>query len=127
LPARSKDQGKRSPSLHESIAATEAVGGPARVATAEEVGEYVTLLFPAEEDPKRIALRRARLADPSTPTRSPDERPIDLLPPREESRPPRKVSKPPAPAGPSALERWMAWLKPRLRVEAVGPVVRALA
>jgi len=126
LTALSKDPTKRFPSLHEFIAAIEAVGGPARVATPDEVGEYVTEVFPAEEDPKRIALRRARLADPSTPTRSPDERPIDLLPPREESRPPRKVSKPPVPAGPSALERWMAWLKPRLRVEVVGPVVLAL-
>ena len=41
------------------------------------------------EDPKRMALRRARLANPSTPTRSPDATAIDLLPPREESRPPR--------------------------------------
>ena len=127
LTALSKDPSRRFPSLHEFIAAIEAVGGPARVATPEEVGAYVGVLFPAEEDPKRIALRRARLADPSTPTRSPDATAIDLLPPREESRPPRKVEQPPVPSGPSAWQRWAAWSRQKLlRVEVLGPVVLAL-
>ena len=35
------------------------------VATPEQVAAYVEQLFPPERDPKRQALRRARLADPS--------------------------------------------------------------
>src|SRR6516165_5338842 len=127
LTALSKDPARRFPSLHEFIAAIEAVGGPARVATSGEVGEYVGEVFPAEEDPKRIALRRARLADPSTPTHSPNASAVDLLPPREESRPPRKVEPPAPPRGPSALQRWMAWAHQKLfRVEVLGPVALAL-
>ena len=127
LTALSKDPARRFPSLHEFIAAIEAVGGPARVATSGEVGEYVGEVFPAEEDPKRIALRRARLADPSTPTHSPNATAVDLLPPREESRPPRKVEPPAPPRGPSALQRWMAWARQKLfRVEVLGPVALAL-
>ena len=127
LTALSKDPARRFPSLHEFIAAIEAVGGPARVATPEEVGVYVGAIFPAEEDPKRIALRRARLADPSTPTRSPDATAIDLLPPREESRPPRKVEQPATPTGPSAWQRRAAWARQKLlRVEVLGPAALAL-
>ena len=127
LTALSKDPTRRFPSLHEFIAAIEAVGGQARVATSEEVGAYVGAIFPAEEDPKRIALRRARLADPSTPTRSPDATAIDLLPPREESRPPRKVEQPPVPKGPSAWQQWSAWARQKLlRVEVLGPASLAL-
>ena len=122
LTALSKDPSRRFPSLHEFIAAIEAVGGPARVATPDEVAAYVSAIFPAEEDPKRIALRRARLADPSTPTRSPDATAIDLLPPREESRPPRKVEQPAPPTGPSPWQRWAAWARQKLlRVEVLGP------
>ena len=122
LTALSKDPSRRFPSLHEFIAAIESVGGPARVATPEEVAAYVTEIFPAEEDPKRIALRRARLADPSTPTRSPDATALDLLPPREESRPPRKFTKA-APSAPPAWKRWGAWARQKLlRVEVLGPV-----
>ena len=127
LTALSKDPTRRFPSLHEFIAAIEAVGGPARVATPDEVAGYVTEVFPAEEDPKRIALRRARLADPSTPTHSPRDSAVDLLPPREESRPPRKVSRPPEPAGPSAWTRWSGWAREKLfRVEVLGPAALGL-
>jgi tetratricopeptide (TPR) repeat protein len=127
LTALSKEPSRRFPSLHEFIAAIEAVGGPAKVATPEEVGVYVGAIFPAEEDPKRIALRRARLADPSTPTRSPDATAIDLLPPREESRPPRKVEQPATPTGPSAWQRWAVWARQKLlRVEVLGPAALAL-
>ncbi len=120
LTALSKDPTRRFPSLHEFIAAIEAVGGPARVATPEELAAYVSAIFPAEEDPKRIALRRARLADPSTPTRSPDATALDLLPPREESRPPRRTEKP---AAPSAWKLWVARVRKKvLRVEVLGPL-----
>jgi Flp pilus assembly protein TadD len=127
LTALSKDPTRRFPSLHEFIAAIEAVGGQARVATSGEVGEYVTSIFPAEEDPKRIALRRARLADPSTPThRARDAIAMDLLPPREESRPPRKEP-PGPPPGPSAWQRRMAWAREKVfRVEVLGPAALAL-
>jgi serine/threonine protein kinase/Flp pilus assembly protein TadD len=127
LTALSKDPARRFPSLHEFIAAMESVGGPARVATPDEVSDYVSLVFPAEEDPKRIALRRARLADPSTPTHAANATAIDLLPPREESRPPRKVEAPDPPRGPSALQRWMAWARQKLfRVEILGPAALAV-
>jgi len=122
LTALSKDRTRRFPSLHEFIAAIEAVGGPARVATPEEVAAYVSAIFPAEEDPKRIALRRARLADPSTPTHSPDDTALDLLPPREESRPPRKVPKPAPPSGPSAWKRLTTRAGKLLRAELLGPL-----
>jgi Flp pilus assembly protein TadD len=127
LTALSKDPSRRFPSLHEFIAAIEAVGGPARVATPGEVAAYVSDIFPAEEDPKRIALRRARLADPSTPTRSPDATAIDLLPPREESRPPRKVEQPAVPTGPTVWQRRMEWARKKLfRVEILGPAALIL-
>jgi serine/threonine protein kinase/Flp pilus assembly protein TadD len=98
LTALSKDPGQRFPSLQEFIRAIEAVGGPARVASRDELSTYVTTIFPAEHDPKRIALRRARLADPSNPGGRRDE-PMDFLPPLEDSQPPRKV--PQTPKGPS--------------------------
>jgi len=127
LTALSKDPSRRFPSLHEFIAAIEAVGGPAKVATPEEVAAYVSEVFPAEEDPKRIALRRARLADPSTPTHSPNETAVDLLPPREESRPPRKVEKPPVPAGPPPWRRWADRARQKVfKVEVLGPVALGL-
>jgi len=127
LTALSKDPARRFPSLHEFIAAIESVGGPARVALPDEVAAYVSAIFPAEEDPKRIALRRARLADPSTPTRSPHDAAIDLLPPREDSRPPRRVSAPEAPPGPSAWQRRATWARQKLfRVEVLGPVALGL-
>jgi eukaryotic-like serine/threonine-protein kinase len=95
LTALSRDPAKRFPSLVEFVSAMESVGGQAKVANPDEVASYVSAIFPAEEDPKRIALRRARLADPSTPTRSPDATALDLLPPREDSRPPRRITDPP--------------------------------
>jgi serine/threonine protein kinase/Flp pilus assembly protein TadD len=126
LTALSRDPAKRFPSLVEFISAIEGVGGPARVATPDEVAAYVSVVFPAEEDPKRIALRRARLADPSTPTRSPDATALDLLPPREDSRPPRRITDPPRKREPSkwrlrlaAAGRWVA------RPEVLGPLALA--
>jgi serine/threonine protein kinase/tetratricopeptide (TPR) repeat protein len=126
LTALSRDPAQRFPSLHEFISGIQGVGGPARVATQEEVAAYVSAVFPAEEDPKRIALRRARLADPSTPTHSPDAA-VDLLPPREESRPPRKILKPVRPVVPpawlAALARARRWVG---RPEVLGPLALGL-
>jgi serine/threonine protein kinase/Flp pilus assembly protein TadD len=103
LTALNKDPAQRFPNLQELINAIEGVGGPARVSSREEVSAYVTNIFPAEHDPKRIALRRARLADPSNPGGPRDEPPMDFLPPLADSQPPRKV--PQKPSGPSLLTR----------------------
>ena len=67
LMALSREPDKRFASLHEFIKAMESLGGIAQVASKEQVGEYVSALFPAEQDPKRQTLRRARAADPSVP------------------------------------------------------------
>ena len=64
----SREPQKRFASLSEFIHAIESVGGVAQVATREEVGAYMSEMFPAEHDPKRQTLRRARAADPSTPS-----------------------------------------------------------
>jgi serine/threonine protein kinase len=126
LTALSKDPARRFPSLHEFIAAIEAVGGPARVATPEELASYVSAVFPAEEDPKRIALRRARLADPSTPSAHPTRRPSTCSR-RGGEPPPRKVTKPEVPSGPPAWQRWASWARQKLlRVEVLGPVALGL-
>ena len=123
LTALSRDPKKRFPSLVEFVSAIEGVGGPAKVATTDEVASYVSNIFPAEEDPKRIALRRARLADPSTPTRSPDATALDLLPPREDSRPPRRITDPPKKRIPSRWEvRLKAGGKWVGRPEVLGPL-----
>ncbi|MCY1001012.1 protein kinase [Myxococcus sp. MISCRS1] len=65
LTALQRDPAARFDSLESFIDAIEAIGGPAEVASAEEVAAYVDTLFPPEKDPKRQALRRARMADPS--------------------------------------------------------------
>ncbi len=126
LTALCKDPSQRFPSLQEFIHAIEAVGGPARVASPEEVSGYVTTIFPAERDPKRIALRRARLADPSTPGHK-DELPLDLLPPLQDSQPPRKV--PAQPTAPPLLPRvgraLGRWLRAILSPQVLGPLALA--
>ncbi|RKH44973.1 serine/threonine-protein kinase [Corallococcus sicarius] len=65
LMALAKDPEARFDSLQTFIAAIEHIGGPAEVATHAQVAAYLDLLFPPDRDPKRLALRRARLADPS--------------------------------------------------------------
>ncbi len=67
LTALNKEPNNRFPSLQEFIAAMEAVGGDAQVASGPEVGAYVSSLFPQDKDPRRQTLRRAREADPSQP------------------------------------------------------------
>lgn len=67
LLALARDPNERFASLQLLIDAIEHVGGAAEVASPEQVAAYVEALFPLESDPKRQALRRARLADPSQP------------------------------------------------------------
>ncbi|TSC29285.1 protein kinase [Corallococcus sp. Z5C101001] len=66
LMALAKDPADRFDSLQTFIAAIELLGGPAEVATPAQVSAYLDTLFPPDSDPKRLALRRARLADPSS-------------------------------------------------------------
>jgi len=125
LTALNKDPAQRFPSLQELVRAIEEVGGPARVASKEEVSAYVTNIFPAEQDPKRIALRRARLADPSNPGGRRDEPPMEFLHPSPDSQPPRKVPK--KPSGPSPLVRAGRGVRSVLRTlltpQVLGPLV----
>ncbi|RKH19684.1 serine/threonine-protein kinase [Corallococcus sp. CA047B] len=65
LMALAKDPEARFDSLQTFITAIELLGGPAEVATPAQVAAYLDTLFPPDRDPKRLALRRARLADPS--------------------------------------------------------------
>ncbi|MBI3186136.1 MAG: protein kinase [Myxococcales bacterium] len=90
LMALHKDPEHRFPSLQEFISAIESVGGIASVADSAEVGAYVSELFPAEKDPRRQTLRRARQADPShaggtsrpSPAEPPAQAPAEMRPPR---------------------------------------------
>ncbi|NOJ94701.1 protein kinase [Corallococcus coralloides] len=65
LKALAKDPEARFDSLQTFIAAIELLGGPAEVAAPAQVAAYLDTLFPPDRDPKRLALRNARLADPS--------------------------------------------------------------
>ncbi|AKQ63672.1 Tyrosine-protein kinase masK [Myxococcus hansupus] len=65
LTALAKEPGARFDSLESFIGAIEAIGGAAEIASAEQLAAYVDSLFPPDRDIKRLALRRARLADPS--------------------------------------------------------------
>jgi len=77
LTALARDPAARFDSLESFIVAIEAVGGAAEIASAEQLAAYVDSLFPPDRDPKRLALRRARLADPSHgSTPPPHARPI---------------------------------------------------
>ena len=65
LTALARDPAARFDSLESFIDAMEAIGGAAEVATHEQLAAYVDTLFPPDSDSKRMALHRARLADPS--------------------------------------------------------------
>ncbi|MCP3141639.1 serine/threonine-protein kinase [Pyxidicoccus xibeiensis] len=78
LTALARDPAARFDSLESFIDAMEAIGGAAEVATTEQLAAYVDTLFPPDRDSKRLALRRARLADPSHGGTPP--RPIRLVP-----------------------------------------------
>lgn len=67
LQALAHDVANRFQSLTELVAAIEAVGGEASVASSEELSAYVSSLFPLDKDKKRQTLRKAREADPSVP------------------------------------------------------------
>jgi serine/threonine protein kinase/tetratricopeptide (TPR) repeat protein len=75
LRALAHDVDARFQSLLELIEAIEQVGGECQVASGGEVADYVGTLFPAEKDPKRQTLRRAREADPSVPNAQVHEEP----------------------------------------------------
>ncbi|WP_233585321.1 serine/threonine-protein kinase [Corallococcus sp. CA054B] len=80
LKALAKDPEARFDSLQTFIAAIEMLGGPAEVASPAQVAAYLDTLFPPDRDPKRLALRNARLADPSN--SGADGAPgMDVLPP----------------------------------------------
>ncbi len=67
LTALNKSPESRFQSLADFIDALASMGGSAQLATGPELGAYVSRLFPADSDPKRVALRRARDADLSSP------------------------------------------------------------
>ncbi|QAT88104.1 putative serine/threonine protein kinase [Corallococcus coralloides] len=80
LKALAKDPEARFDGLQTFIAAIELLGGPAEVAAPAQVAAYLDTLFPPDRDPKRLALRNARLADPSN--SGADGAPgMDVLPP----------------------------------------------
>lgn len=66
LKALAKNREHRFQSLAEFVTALEQVGSEAVLASAADVGAYVSQLFPSK-DPRRDTLRRAREADPSVP------------------------------------------------------------
>ena len=81
LTALARDPDARFDSLESFIDAMEALGGPAEVASHEQLAAYMDILFPPDRDTKRLALRRARLADPShgaTPPRHVRPGPVDM-------------------------------------------------
>ncbi|AFE09343.1 putative serine/threonine protein kinase [Corallococcus coralloides DSM 2259] len=80
LKALAKDPEARFDSLQTFIAAIEMLGGPAEVASPAQVAAYLDTLFPPDRDPKRLALRNARLADPSNSGADGAPR-MDVLPP----------------------------------------------
>nr|WP_255654407.1 serine/threonine-protein kinase [Corallococcus sp. EGB] len=80
LKALAKEPAARFDSLQTFIAAIEMLGGPAEVAAPAQVAAYLDTLFPPDRDPKRLALRNARLADPSN-SGSAGAPGVDVLPP----------------------------------------------
>ncbi|MBN1210250.1 MAG: protein kinase [Myxococcaceae bacterium] len=106
LTALHRDPGARFESLQVFIDAIESVGGPAEVASPEQVAAYVEALFPLDRDPKRQALQRARSLDPSDSGSQPSRPLLELAqPPTPEKggtppqmRPVGLSSSPPAPA-----------------------------
>ncbi|WP_338277582.1 protein kinase domain-containing protein [Corallococcus caeni] len=80
LMALAKDPESRFDSLQTFIAAIERLGGPAEVAAPAQVAAYLDTLFPPDSDPKRLALRQARLADPSN-SGAEGAQAVDMLPP----------------------------------------------
>jgi tetratricopeptide (TPR) repeat protein len=114
LRAVDHDPDKRFQTLEEFMTAISQVGGEARVATREQLAEYVSTVFPPQKDEKRDTLRRAREIDPSYPgPPSPYAgSPAAELPPEA----PTAMEVPPTaavPAAPAAPRKPLPkWLKP---------------
>jgi eukaryotic-like serine/threonine-protein kinase len=104
LTALHREPEARFETLQVFIDAIEGVGGAAEVASPGEVAAYVESLFPRDSDPKRLALQRARSADPSAAGVS--------APPAPTAAPP-----PTAPAAPAPRTR-RAW--PRVALFALA-------
>ncbi|WP_257448224.1 serine/threonine-protein kinase [Archangium lipolyticum] len=105
LKALAREPDERFESLQLFIEAIERVGGSAELAPPEQVASYLESLFPLDSDPKRQALRRARLADPSQPssTRLKAVAPVSL--PVSEPAPQEATSVQAAPTPPPARKR----------------------
>jgi tetratricopeptide (TPR) repeat protein len=104
LHALERDPQQRFQTLGELVSAIEAIGGAAQLATSEEVGAYVSALFPEATDPRRQTVRRARtektpMAQPPTPL----ARPAALPPPYE----PLPLSGPLPQARRGSLAMWL--------------------
>jgi eukaryotic-like serine/threonine-protein kinase len=67
LKALDREAERRFSTLQEFIHAIESVGGLATVATREQVGDFLNMVFPPDRDTKRQTLKQARAADPSQP------------------------------------------------------------
>ena len=80
LKALEKEPEARFQSLAAMVDALEAVGGEAQLATAAEVGAYVSTMFPESTDTRRQTLRRARERDPSLPRIRPGSTPMSNTP-----------------------------------------------
>jgi serine/threonine protein kinase/tetratricopeptide (TPR) repeat protein len=105
LTALNRNPESRFQSLGDFVDALEAVGGEAQLAADQDVGDYVSQLFPEKTDTRRQTLRRAREADPSVPFAKPLEVPAQAFEQTYPS-PTAPVAEPvaaPLPAAPSAL------------------------
>ncbi|MCY1033505.1 protein kinase [Corallococcus sp. BB11-1] len=102
LMALARDPAARFDSLQTFIGAIELIGGPAEVATPAQVAAYLDTLFPPDRDPKRLALRRARLADPSN--SGTDGPPAVVMPPGAHW--PTAQERPVSPSGMAGAGSW---------------------
>jgi eukaryotic-like serine/threonine-protein kinase len=98
LTALNRNPDSRFQSMGIFIEAMEVVGGEAQLATNEEVGAYVSQLFP-QTDKHRETLRRAREADPSIP----GLRPFGASPPQGLTAAPAAPDAPIAPSPQSSI------------------------
>ncbi len=100
LKAVEHDPDKRYQTLKELIDAIEQVGGEAQVATKQQVGEYVSRIFP-KDDKKRDTLRKARELDPSYPGPPSPYAGSEAAP----TEPPHPAPQPPAPVAVAPKEK----------------------
>ncbi|MBJ6759837.1 protein kinase [Myxococcaceae bacterium JPH2] len=137
LTALARDPAARFDSLQSFIDALESIGGQAEVSTPAQVAAYVDVLFPPGTDPKRLALRRARLADPSHSGTPPNQGIVPpsyaatipaaiLPPPGVAGSPPPEPATPPRAASPSRIEDASAGESSRGRGKRVAGVLGGL-